>query len=388
MAQSYIEHTLSVNRRPDGLAHTYNILRLDEQGAAIENLYLMLEGQVALLSSGLLAPDEALAMLHSLRHSDLYRADQHSYMLYPNRKLPGFRQKNNVSADQVADSALVKALVMADDTSLLVHDESGMFHFNGRFRNADNVVEVLDSLAQKAAYSELVAAERNFVLDLFETTFNHRAFTGRSGTFFAYEGLGSIYWHMVSKLLLAAQECYQRAVDEEQDTAVTDALAAVYYDIRAGIGFNKSPDAYGAFPTDPYSHTPIAGGARQPGMTGQVKEEILTRWGELGVRLRQGVLCFTPTLLRTDEFLQVESSFNYVNVLGDVHTLSLSPGSLAFTFCQVPVLYQRGGDSQIEIVYESGDSVMLPSDCLDGELTQHILNRDGQIKRMYVNVSI
>lgn len=23
----------------------------------------------------------------------------------------------------------------------------------------------------------------------------HRAFTGRSGTFFAYEGLGSIYWH-------------------------------------------------------------------------------------------------------------------------------------------------------------------------------------------------
>ena len=79
-------------------------------------------------------------------------------------------------------------------------------------------------------------------LDLFETTFNHRAFTGRSGTFFAYEGLGSIYWHMVSKLLLAAQECYQQAVDEGVDTAVIEALAAAYYDIRAGIGFNKSPD--------------------------------------------------------------------------------------------------------------------------------------------------
>ena len=110
LAQTYIEQTLRTNRRPDGLSHTYNILRLDEQSAAVENLYLMLEGQVAMLSSGMLAPDEALALLHSLRHSDLYRADQHSYMLYPNRKLPGFRQKNNVSADQVADSALVEAL--------------------------------------------------------------------------------------------------------------------------------------------------------------------------------------------------------------------------------------------------------------------------------------
>ena len=36
--------------------------------------------------------------------------------------------------------------------------------------------------------------------------FDHKSFTGRSGTFFGYEGLGSIYWHMVSKLLVAAQE--------------------------------------------------------------------------------------------------------------------------------------------------------------------------------------
>ena len=41
------------------------------------------------------------------------------------------------------------------------------------------------------------------------------------------------------------------------------------------MGFKKteSPAEYGAFPDDPYSHTPSFGGARQPGMTGQVKEE-------------------------------------------------------------------------------------------------------------------
>ena len=42
------------------------------------------------------------------------------------------------------------------------------------------------------------------MLDLFERLFDHESFTGRSGTFFGYEGLGCIYWHMVSKLRLAA----------------------------------------------------------------------------------------------------------------------------------------------------------------------------------------
>ena len=78
------------------------------------------------------------------------------------------------------------------------------------------MARVLDELAQEPAFAQLVAAERAFMLDLFETTFDHRAFTGRSGTFFAYEGLGSIYWHMVSKLLLAAQECYQQAVADQR----------------------------------------------------------------------------------------------------------------------------------------------------------------------------
>ena len=178
-----------------------------------------------------------------------------------------------------------------------------MFHFNGRFRNADDVNQMLENLAQEPAYAELVAAERGALLDLFEATFNHRAFTGRSGTFFAFEGLGSIYWHMVSKLLLAVQEVYQRGVDEGVDREVSKALVDAYYDIRAGLGFNKPPNDYGAFPTDPYSHTPVGSGARQPGMTGQVKEEILTRLGELGVLVKQGKLFFAPSLLRRDEFL-------------------------------------------------------------------------------------
>ncbi len=153
-------------------------------------------------------------------------------------------------------------------------------------------------------------------MDLFETTFNHRGFTGRSGTFFAFEGLGSIYWHMVAKLLLAVEECYMTAGIDGADADTVAELAAAYYDIRQGLGFNKSPAEYGAFPTDPYSHTPLGSGARQPGMTGQVKEEILTRWGELGVSIREGVLRFAPLLLRQEEFLSEPGDFAYVDTSG------------------------------------------------------------------------
>ena len=386
VAQSYIEHTLRANQRQDGLTHSYNVLQLSEQEAAVQNLYPMLEGQVALLSSGMLTTEEALKLLQSIRLSDLYRPDLHTYMLYPNRKLPGFIHKNNVSAEQVAGSELVSALAGANDNRLLIRDEMGVYHFNGGFRNASDVANVLDELAAEAAYTKLVATERDFMLGLFETTFNHRAFTGRSGTFFAYEGLGSVYWHMVSKLLLAVQECYQQAKTEQADPAIATALAEAYYDIRHGLGFNKSPVEYGAFPTDPYSHTPMGGGARQPGMTGQVKEEILTRWGELGVSVQNGTIHFSPTLIQMDEFLPQPSEFTCFDVAGEEKKISLPPNSLAFTFCQTPIIYTKGDQAKIEVKFTNQGSVTKTGKSLDIDTAGHIFARDHTVEMVHVTV--
>ncbi len=385
LAQRYIDHTLRANRRSDNLYHAYNILRLDDQNsAAVDNLYLMLEGQVAILSSGMLTADEALALLHSLRTSDLYRPDQHSYMLYPNRKLPGFLQKNNITPDLVAHSAFISTLIENDDKRLLIRDDSGVYHFNGQFRNAGDVSRTLAKLAKDPIFTDLVAAEKDFVLDLFEQTFNHQAFTGRSGTFFAYEGLGSIYWHMVSKLLLAVQECYLQALNCGEETAVIDALATVYYDVRKGLSFNKTPAVYGAFPTDPYSHSPYGSGAKQPGMTGQVKEEIMSRWGELGIFVQNGKLRFAPTMLQANEFSEETGQFDYVDSTGNHVTLPLPTHSLAFTFCQTPVIYTIGDSNKIDIVDENGRSQSIQSNQLDTVTSQHILNRDGIIKYLHV----
>ncbi|UCC53517.1 MAG: hypothetical protein JSV68_06005, partial [Anaerolineaceae bacterium] len=281
---------------------------------------------------------------------------------------------------------LVSALTSAGDRRLLICDEAGVYHFNGRFRNANDVAAMLDELATETAYAEPATAERTFILGLFETTFNHRAFTGRSGTFFAYEGLGSVYWHMVSKLLLAAQECYQQAEDEGAEPDVAAALATAYYDIRQGLGFNKSPAEYGAFPADPYSHTPMGGGARQPGMTGQVKEEILTRLGELGVSVRQGALHFKPALLRSDEYLPEASNFTYVDVATNPKTVPLPSASLAFTVCQTPVVYLLGDSAKIDVKFRDGRTVTVLGSSLDVATTQHIFDRDGQIEMLQVTV--
>ena len=82
LTMQYVEHSLLANKRTDNLYHTYNILHLNDEGASIGHLYEMLEGQVAILSSGLLPGEESLELLESLRYSQLYRSDQHSYILY------------------------------------------------------------------------------------------------------------------------------------------------------------------------------------------------------------------------------------------------------------------------------------------------------------------
>ncbi len=376
--------TCLANARPDHLYHAYNVLHLSDGKASVGHLYEMLEGQVGILSSGLLNGTQSLALLQSLRHSPMYRPDQHSYMLYPERELAGFFKKNRINAEQVEGSLLVAGLVKKGDTTLIVKDAEGVYHFNGDFHNARDVKHALVALKEKEEFAELVDEESAEILELFEVVFNHHSFTGRSGTFFAYEGLGSIYWHMVTKLLLAAEESVRWARDNGEPEKITRGLAEAYYDIRKGLGFNKSPQSYGAFPTDPYSHTPAGQGAKQPGMTGQVKEEILARWAELGVSVEAGSISFEPFLLDRRELLRQPADFEFLDVNGHKQTISTPKGSLAFTFCQVPVIYNVARPAEIEVHFSNGTHERIAGSGLGTDLSRHIFCRDGLIERIIV----
>ncbi len=387
-ALSHVDHVLAASRRGDGLHHGYLVLGFSEGRATLTPLDLMLEGQVALLSSGFLRPDEALAVFEALRRSALYWPAERTYLLYPNRALPGFLEKNAFGAERVEGSALVAALVAQGDDRLVVIDpHDGRAHFGGDLRNAHDLNALLDTLARDPRYAPFVETERARVLQLFEEVFDHRAFTGRSGTFFAYEGLGSVYWHMVSKLLLAVQECHLDAVDGGADPVVQRALADAYDDVRGGLGFQKSPAEFGAFPTDPYSHTPETGGARQPGMTGQVKEELLTRMGELGVRVLDGGLRFEPRLLHARERTGGPTELTYVDVEGRFASWPVPAGALAFTVAQTPVVYDLDaeGPARLRVHLSDGSSREVEGAILPRALSAHVFARDGVVRAIDVS---
>ena len=381
----FFDQTIKLNRRDDGLYHAYNVMTASSDGVSIGRLQEMLEGQVAALSSGCLGADECVSVLEGLRRSGMYREDQHSYTLYPSKKLPGFIEKNTVPPEQAERSELIRRLLADGNGDLIESDVDGRLHFNSSFQNVRDVSAALEQLAEKG-YAGLVRRERPLIGEIFESVFRHREFTGRSGTFYGYEGLGCIYWHMVSKLLLAVHERCLAA--GSVDDVARQRLVKWYYDLRAGLGFNKPPAAFGAFPTDPYSHTPLGGGARQPGMTGQVKEEIITRWAELGLFARDGEIRFDPVLLREDEFLTRPEAFEYVDAMGDRRTLQLVQGTLAFTRSQTPFVLHLATDERVVVRFADGTETELPDHRLGPELSREIFMRTGKVSRVDVFVDL
>ena len=382
----FIDHSIEANKRTDNLYHAYNLMTVkNDSEISISYLPEMLEGQVAVLSSGYLSATDSLELLDSLKSSALFRPDQYSYILYPNKVLPRFNDKNNILSSDVKKSELLTQLVNDGNTQIIEKDCLGSYHFNGNFNNANSLKSALSELSNEQ-YESLIEKDTEFVLAIFEKIFNHKSFTGRSGTFFGYEGLGSIYWHMVSKLLLAVQEVSLKAIEDKEDAVLIGKLLDHYYEINEGIGVHKSPELYGAFPTDPYSHTPEGKGAQQPGMTGQVKEDILSRFGELGVFVKDGKLHFKPDLLRKNEFLKDANTFEYTDVNKQVKTIELEKDSLCFTYCQIPIIYKLSEKQGLKVVYNEDSNLEFNHIYLDSQTSKNVFKRTGDINQIIVSL--
>ena len=390
-ATDFLDATIQSNQRSDGLYHAYNLLQLAESPseASVSPLYQMLEGQVAALSTELIEPNEAVQIVGKMFDSPLYRSDQHSFLLYPEQELPGFLSRNVLPATNVQAIELFREQLLCDDRSVIVQSERGEYHFENSLVSVSCVKERLAEVFKVARWSRLVEQDSDAILDLFEEVFQHSKYTGRSGAMYGYEGLGSIYWHMVAKLLLAVQEVYFRAVEKNAPRETISSLANAYYRVRRGLSSEKTPQEYGAFPTDPYSHTPMHSGAQQPGMTGQVKEEILTRRGELGVLIREGCICFNPCLLRSSEFLKQDAVFRFYDLGGRSKTLDLLPGSLAFTIYQTPIIYHAAPATEsVKVICTEANHVIESQGSINQEMSQRLFNRTGEISRIDVQVPL
>lgn len=385
LALKYIDDTIDRNAGNDRIYQAYNIYHLskDHEEISIQPLYHMLEGQTAALSSGKLSGKEALSAVLSMEKSDLFSREQNTFYLYPKKNLSNFMDKNIVPPQMAESSDLLQHLLKNGDPTLVMRDIEGNVRFHPDFQNVRDFTAALEKLKERTEYRMLAEKEFHQLCELYESVFRHKEFTGRSGVMYKYEGIGCVYWHQNSKFLLSLQECFYQSMEQKDDPKTQSDLKAAYYRVRQGLGFNKEPGDWGAFPFDPYSHTPYYGGAQQPGMTGQVKEEIITRQGELGISVDNGEIGFNPALLRKEEFAGKEYDFRYYDTTGNEKTLKPGADSLVFTLCQVPVVYRIAPENKIEVTRRNGTETV-SSHTLGREISRSIFRRTGEVEKLTV----
>ena len=125
---------------------------------------------------------------------------------------------------------------------------------------------------------------------------------------------------------------------------------------------------YGAIPTDCYSHTPSHSGAKQPGMTGQVKEEIITRFGELGLRVQGGVISLEPGLLEIDQLVPAGSEAE-------------------FSYCGARFAIKRGSQAQTRIRTSGTWSDPMSGHTLPADASEAILGRNGSVESVEFTIA-
>ena len=121
-------------------------------------------------------------------------------------------------------------------------------------------------------------------------------------------------------------------------------------------------------------------------MTGQVKEEILCRFGELGARISNGIVRFQPSLMRRREFLAKTRDTGYVDVDGNWQTIKVPINGLAFTWCQVPIIYELNDDAEpgITIARDDDKEVRLQNLTLPAKESSELFERSGRIRLLTV----
>jgi hypothetical protein len=124
-------------------------------------------------------------------------------------------------------------------------------------------------------------------------------------------------------------------------------------------------------------------------MTGQVKEEIITRFGELGIRIHTGALNIDPRLLQTSEFTHQSRTFETTSVDGRHESFKLKSGSLAFTYCQTPFIYSLDTDTsniRIEIEYRDDNLQISEGSQLPADAYLDVIQRKGNIRSVRVSI--
>ena len=120
-------------------------------------------------------------------------------------------------------------------------------------------------------------------------------------------------------------------------------------------------------------------------MTGQVKEDVITRFNELGVDINNGEISFSPALLKREELISEPRTWHY-STGGAMQSEQLEADCLAFSLCGVPVIYQLSEKCSIEIQNGQADLTSIPGNRLNSGWSQSIFQRKKQIQKITVKL--
>jgi hypothetical protein len=123
-------------------------------------------------------------------------------------------------------------------------------------------------------------------------------------------------------------------------------------------------------------------------MTGQVKEEVLSRFGELGLRVRAGEIHVDPRLLRAREFSPEPGVLRYLDVDGGWQELAVPARGIAFTWCQVPIVYRlvAAPAAGLTVLYDNGVTETWPQLSLPAALAAEVFGRSGRVREVRADV--
>jgi len=108
----------------------------------------------------------------------------------------------------------------------------------------------------------------------------------------------------------------------------------------------------------------------------------------LGAFVEGGEIHFDLSLINQEEFLDQPVEISFVDVSGNDNVIELQPGQLAFSLCQVPIIYSAADEWQITIQKSSGDVIELAGNTIPAEYCNALFLRQGEIKQIQVAVSL
>ena len=82
--------------------------------------------------------------------------------------------------------------------------------------------------------------------------------------------------------------------------------------------------------------------------------------------------------------MKTPKDFNYVAVNDSNQLIKLNEGELAFTYCQIPVIYSQSSEDALAIKTRTGEVVQLEGHQLNQQFSSSIFSRMGDIEAVHV----